>query len=341
MTDRRGKLSSPRRATLLRVLKWTIGLTILALVLVRVEWRQLVRVLVGVDMRWVLAAYSVFMIDRLWMAGKWWYLLRGLGVRVRFFDTVRHYFAGGLVGTATQVQLGGDAFRVVALGREHSQTGRVAASVVIEKIVGALALGLWAIVAIAALDAQVKIFERPGGIAVLAGGLVAGILALGAVLFFGPAVARWVARRVPQVSLEEVVAVLRQARGSGRLATTFSLLTLAEQAAPVIEGYCFARALGLDLSLGAVLAVIPIIAFLGRLPISIDAFGMREGLSVVLFGWLGVSATEAVAMSLLSRAVDLTGLVSGAVACTALLHRRGKTSGVAGPVPRAAETRPG
>ena len=325
MTEAPRATPRKRRVTLLKA---AIGVTIFALVLRRVEWGRFLEIVAGLDPRWLLAAYGVFLLDRLFMAGKWRYLLRGLGVRLSFFDAVRHYFAGGLVGTAAQFQLGGDAFRVLTVGREAGKIGHVAASVIIEKLAGAAALGLWAAAAVIILNRQVALVTGSVGIglaiALLAGITGAGLLAVA----FGPRLMERLAHRFPQVRVDDARAGLATARGSRRLMGTFFVLTLIEQAAPIIDTYLIARALGIDLSMWAVIGAIPIITFVVRMPINIDGLGVREGLTLVLLGWMGVAATEAVVLAVVTRAMYFTGLSFGALTCT-LVQRLGAQGGTA------------
>jgi hypothetical protein len=82
----------------------------------------------------------------------------------------------------------------------------------------------------------------------------------------------------------------------------------------ILESVLAARALGVDVSPWVFFMFVPVIAATLLVPISIAGFGVRESLYVTLFGPLGVSPAQAVALSLATYGLDiLMGLVGGLV----------------------------
>lgn len=73
----------------------------------------------------------------------------------------------------------------------------------------------------------------------------------------------------------------------------------------VFEVFVLALAMGLGLSLGGALVLVPTALFIAMLPISIGGWGVREGAFVVLLRLAGLDAVEALSLSLLSRLVNL------------------------------------
>jgi len=307
-----------------------VGVALLGAVALRVDWGEFAAVVAGASPAWLLLVLGAGVADRLWMAGKWHYLLRGLGVPARFFDAALAYFVGHLVGLATQWQLSGDVTRAVRVGRAFGRHGRVAASVVLEKLTGAAASALVAAGALALLTLRYGVLPRGaalGGAALLAAGSAAAL-----VLALSRAGAR-VLRRVAHVhpALQALLARLGvtdavgasdgQGRALGRVGWTFFALTLLEQAMPVLDMYLLKQSLGLSVDTARLLAAVPVVMFVSRLPISIDGIGVYEGLSVVLYGLLGLSASQSLALAVLARAVGLLGTAAGAAVCLALSPR--------------------
>jgi hypothetical protein len=116
--------------------------------------------------------------------------------------------------------------------------------------------------------------------------------------------------------------VLRQFRAERPAMLVFFAFTLAEQGVPVVVTILLVHALGLPLAAGAILSVIPISVFVSRLPISVEALGVREGIFVFLFGLYGVSAAGAFALALMSRVMDLLAIGTGALVCTVIARHR-------------------
>jgi hypothetical protein len=142
-------------------------------------------------------------------------------------------------------------------------------------------------------------------------GLAAGLVLGMACLPFLPLLAR-----VPLLGsrLAGVVEAARvYLRQPGLLAST-TLLSLLVQLANVVLVWLIALGLGLDVSLGYMTVVVPLMTLLTLLPVSVNGMGLREVALVVLLGPAGVPAAAAVTLSLLTFAVYAAlGLVGAGV----------------------------
>jgi hypothetical protein len=74
------------------------------------------------------------------------------------------------------------------------------------------------------------------------------------------------------------------------------------QLAGVVQVWLIARGLGLVVPLTYVAVVVPLVALLTMIPISVNGMGLREMGMVVLLGPAGVSSAAAVTLSLLTFA---------------------------------------
>jgi uncharacterized protein (TIRG00374 family) len=316
-----------------RILRFGAGAIVLAFLLTHVAWRDIWTVFERIDTPRLSIVVALCALVRLGTAAKWWYLLNSIGVPTPFIDAVRHFFVGGFIANAVQLQWGGDAYRIVALGRVLHRTAAVAASVIIDRVMGGAALGIAASAACLVLAARIP--ETGLGLAM---GMAALLFALGVggaalAVAFGGRVLRRLGGWWPRSHLDDVVAALRVARERRRALVICFLLTITEQLATIVIVALLTRSLGLDLPFALIAGVVPIIAFFAQHPISPDAFGMREALSVVLFGLVGVPSTDAVALALLSRGLDLVVLGCGALVGAALVRARGLSGVIRIPTP--------
>ncbi|HEX6967034.1 MAG TPA: lysylphosphatidylglycerol synthase transmembrane domain-containing protein [Gemmatimonadaceae bacterium] len=324
------RVARGRRRNWWLVVRLLLAALLLAVVLRRVDWHQFLIVIDDVQPLWLVAVLLIATGDRFWMAGKWRYLLRQLGTDPSMFDAVRHYYSGGLVGAATQWQLGGDIARAVALGRAVGRPGIVAASVVFEKITGLSSSALWALPAAVLLNARFHMWPERLGV-VVAGAAAAALITVP--LLAGSALAprtlELLARHLPSMRLRRLAQrgaqALDECRPPRRAILVFFALTLGEQAMPVIRVALLAAALELTLPPLAILSVVPISAFLSRLPVSPEALGVREAIFVYLLGRYGLSAAGALALALSTRVMDLVAVGIGALVCAGLAHGRGST----------------
>jgi uncharacterized membrane protein YbhN (UPF0104 family) len=121
---------------------------------------------------------------------------------------------------------------------------------------------------------------------------------------------------------------IRDALATGRrfrlVVVGFFLLTLLEQGIALGALWVLKEALALPIGAYEILAVSPVIMFFARLPISIEALGLYEGLSLVLFGLTGLRPAQSVAMALTDRVMGLLVVTLGMLVL--LGSRRGARS---------------
>jgi glycosyltransferase 2 family protein len=319
--------SGAGRRRLWLAIRLVIACALLAFVFRRVDWHGFAALLVNSRLAWFLPVFLIVTLDRCWMAGKWHYLLRHLGVDIDFFDALRSYYTSWMIGTAMSWQLGGDVARVVDVGRSSGRTALVAASVVLEKIAGGAALGLWAVAGLLLLNAHLALVSN-----VVAWPLAALMsLVLLAIPFAVTAapivrVVRALLARAPAFmrarKVDGALAQLASFAAAPRVVGVFFALTIGEQVVPPIVISVIAYALRLSLPVSTVLAVMPVSSFFMRLPLSVDALGLREGLYVYLFGLYGFTAAQALAIALAARVMDLLAVSGGTLVMVSIWKRR-------------------
>ena len=295
-------------------LRVAVSLGLLALLLAFVDRSELGRRLAGAEPHLLVVVIGLVTVDRLLMAGKWWLLVRGRDAAVSLWAAVRAYYLGSFAGLFLPMTIGADAVRVAALAGPGRTAGLVA-SVVLERLVGALSQGVLAAVALAmlvaqGLGAQIGPAERWG---------LAGALGLAFVLFpLTFPVAGWAAVRLGRrtgwrAKLGTLATAYAQYADSMGLVVLFFGLTLLEGMIPVVYHYVTGRALGLDPGWTLYIATIPIVFLVARLPVSLGGVGVLELGFVYLASLLGLGRTEAFSIAVLAEALVLFALVPGAV----------------------------
>lgn len=289
-----------------------VSLGLLAALLALVDRATLGRRLAGAQPLWVAVAAGLVTLDRLLMAGKWWLLLRGRQGEVSLWGAVRGYYVASFAGLFLPMTVGADAVRVALLAGQGPVTGLVA-SVVLERLVGALAQGLLATVALGVLLAAGPGGELGPGVGAALLLAVAGALAAFPVSF---RLARVLAARAGWGGWRGAVGRLAAAyatyAGARALVGAFLALTLLEGGFPVAYHYAAGRALGLDPGWHLFVATVPLAFLLARLPVSLGGIGVLETAFVYLAGLMGLARTDAFALALLAEAVVLVALLPGA-----------------------------
>lgn len=263
--------------------------------------------LIGVAVLLVIAAVAV-------SAYKWQWLLVAQGVRVPLSRLFSSYLVGLFFNNFLPTNIGGDVVRIADVARYSGRAAEAAASVVGERLLAALALG------ITASAGLLLSYQLSGQFT----GLVIAVLAISTiivVLFASPPAQRTLGRwiKLPNVfslrqRLSRFAAAMALSLRNPWIVLWVIILSLVFHATVVLFTYYTFLALGAPVPLVYCFLFVPIISAIQMLPISVSGFGVREGAYVYFFGWVGLSATQAVTASLMFWAlVALVSLAGGII----------------------------
>lgn len=287
---------------------------LLALAVAFVDFGRFGRLLGGADAAFLALIVALATADRLLMAWKWWLLIRGRAAAVSLWEAVRAYYLASFAGYFLPMTVGADAVRVAALAGEGRTAGLVA-SVVLERLVGALGQVVLAAVSLIVLVA----LGLGGRIGTVPRWLLGGVVVAAFVTFpFSFPVAAGIARRLPPGKgwrgwLRSLASSYAGYGRAGGLVLVFFGLTLVEGGFPVAIHWAAGRALGLDPGWMLYVATVPLVYLVARLPVSLGGLGVLELSFVSLAGLLGLGWTEAFLIAGLSTALYLLALAPGAV----------------------------
>jgi uncharacterized membrane protein YbhN (UPF0104 family) len=307
----RARREGGRRGLRLRI---AVSLALLFLLVLFVDWGRLGARLGAADPILMLAVVALATADRLLMAWKWWLLIRGRDTTLGLWAAIRAYYLASFAGYFLPMTVGADAIRVGALAGQ-GRTAVLVASVVLERLIGALAQTVLVLLSMTTLvtlglGARVGPAERWG-----LGAAVA--LAFAAFPLSFPAARAVAARLGPGGGWRGGLRSLaEQYAGYGAslgLLCGFFALTLIEGGIPVVIHYVAGRSLSLNPGWSFYIATVPLVYLVARLPVSLGGLGFLELSFVSLAGLLGVGWTDAFAIAGLATALYLLALVPGAV----------------------------
>ena len=295
----------------------SVGL-LLVLSFVIADPRELGRTISTVSPAAMLLAVVLAAADRFLMAYKWRLLLRARSLPVSLWTAVRSYWASSLIGLVLPVTVGADALRVLIL--RHVGVLDVTASIIIERILGTIAMGSLALVSSALLAATVAGVPMERLILVL---VIALILAI--VGFVGSLVvsAWWTEHHTVTASwLRRATEAYGKYQRHPAVLSAFYLLSVAESLLVALMAFVVALGLGLTLPLYLLVATVPLAFAAARLPVSLGGFGVQEAAFVYLAGLVGVPVTEALSIMLLLDVAMLVALLPAALDTSMLSLRR-------------------
>lgn len=258
-----------------------------------------------------LLVLGLLAVDRVVMVWRWVILLRATGTPVGLKSAVWIYLVSSFLGSFLPAGLGGDAARAYTLARRTAQAGAAVASVAIDRI-----LGLLSIVAIAVLGLIVagprhlSGLQRP--LLVVCAFALVGLGALlwadrwGRALGAGGNVAR---RRLsgPAASLGRLADALGEYRGHRSALAAVFVLSIGIQVLRIAQAWLLGTGIGIDVPFSYYLLFMPVGLVALMLPISLNGFGLPQGVIVWLLQPVGVPPADAFALSTL---IVLTGILA-------------------------------
>lgn len=280
-----------------------------------VDWRQAAKLLANASVGFSLVAIALSIFGMLLSTLRWNVLLRAHELQISLLDALRVYWIGAFFSNFLPSNVGGDVVRA-AITKPSGKLAQVAASIVVERITGAVVLFSLAIVA---LTLRPSYFRVAGLLPIIWLGIASMCAALiGAVLFGEQLAARLTAVRDGR----QATLVVRVLEKAGKLIDAVNyykrrrtavfwalVLALPFYASVVIFQYSLISAVGASLPLMEVLLIAPLIPLVSMIPVSLNALGIAEGAFVLFYTQAGLSPAQALAAALLRRVVLL--LVSG------------------------------
>lgn len=238
------------------------------------------------------AQVGVFLV----LSFRYWVLLSAIEP-CRFHKTLGSYYAGIFANNFLPTGVGGDVVRSWRLRGLDIEWDRLLSSSLVDRILGLISILFLGLCGIAAsehvtLDAQ-SLW--------LLGVIFLG-LPLALYVVFSPRCHRWlrqIAGGLQRFSLVNFVFRMfdqcaQYKAYPGRLLLAIGLTVLL-QSLTVAAYWLIGRALGIDLSLAAYFAIVPIVVVVTNLPISLGGIGLREGAMVALLLQFGAEQSLATA----------------------------------------------
>ena len=267
----------------------------------------------GTDLRFVLLACALVVLDRVLMAYRWITLLTPLDPQHRppFGTVMRIFFVSTFVGTFLPASVGGDAVRAYGLSKEGVAGVDAVASVLMDRLLGVVSILIVAVAGAVLARDLIDIRVLFPALAVLT------VLCLGALsVVFSPRVASVftaMLTRLPRgrdVGRRLLAAIQRYADYHGPM-TNVLLCSVAVQVLRVLQTYALGLGLGLAVPLDVYFALVPIVLLIVLMPITINGIGTTQAAFVWLFGRAGVSEAPAFALSVLFLAIAVVGNLPG------------------------------
>lgn len=303
-----------------RVAGTALGLLLLAYLIRQQSWPEIAAALARIP-GWIFAlALTLALLSRLAVAARWWVLLRGAGVNLRWQAAVRLTFAGLFASNFLPTTIGGDVVRLAGALRLDGPAAVFAASIAVDRLVGmagmisAAPLGL------------------PAFLPWLQAQAAAGSASLSAVAAGGGRFQAWLRRGWS--SLRDALRLWARHPQwlAGAFGCTWVYMLLKFGALAL-----FFRYLGEPVPFVDIAGLWSVVYFITLVPVSIGGLGLQEVSASLIYSQVaGVSLSGALAAALLLRTIEVLASLPGAlfVSDFAVSRRAKAESGEATPPAR-------
>jgi uncharacterized protein (TIRG00374 family) len=268
----------------------------------------------GADLRWLLAAVGLVLVDRTLMALRWIDLLVALtpGSRPPLSGVLRAFFVSSFVSNFVP-SVASDLYRAYELSRYDVHLAESTASVLMDRALGVLSVAL--VAAGALLFAERLATER----ALIAGLVVIfAVCGVAAAVIFSERAAEQLRRTVAHVPVvlvrrvgDALTDAVRRYAAHHREVLRVLLLSIVVQIIRVLQAWCLGLSLGIHVPLSTYFVFIPIIVLIMQIPVTVNGLGTTQVAFLQLFVPQGAPEAQVFALSVLFLALGIAGSLPG------------------------------
>ncbi len=312
----------PARKNTRRILiKCIVSCLLLAYLIYKADMSAIWSALKTASPFWIVVSFSLHIIGFLLTALRWKMLLAARGSHLSTWYLLRSVLIGIFFNNFLPSTVGGDVYRAYdTAGQVGSKTESMTV-VVVERLTGIFALGLFAIFA---LFLGFSHFGRIPIIWLAITGLgTAFLLFLAAMnhhvaraikaIFEHPEMIKFPFLRKVQAKSKQIYDALCVYKRNKRVMFVAFLLALFLQINVIVHYYFISSALGLNVPLTYFFLIIPVVTVILMVPIFINGVGGRELVYTLLLGVFGVTKPEAIAFSWIAFGMVLVQGIAGGV----------------------------
>jgi uncharacterized membrane protein YbhN (UPF0104 family) len=293
----------------MNVIRVLISAGALAFLFWKIGLGETLAVLRRADLRYLLAAFLLFVLSLVIRACRWLVLLRSLDPGISFGRLLRLYFVGQFFSSFLPTQFGGDVVRALELTQDTNSSAAVG-TVLLDRMTGLLVLLAMGLVVLPFHAARME----PWLVGLLLGVTVGGLV-VGALVLEGRFLRRLTGRLPAAVSLAghgPLAKVYAAVTGCGSRAVLSAFgISVVFNVVNVFINWLCGQAVGAGIGLGYFFAVTPLLSVSGFIP-SVGGWGVREMVSTAIFASTGTGANVSAALGVALGGVSLgAGLVGG------------------------------
>jgi uncharacterized protein (TIRG00374 family) len=257
----------------------------------------------------------IFPITMVLTAYRWHELLKAIDIQIGVGRAFVLNMVGAFYSTFMLGSTGGDVLKAYYASRVTPYRTRAAMSVIIDRI-----LGLLALIILGGAMAAMQWNDNPQCRKIALGcALIMLCVALGLLVFYNRTLHRlsgldFLIKRLPmQKQVQNALEVMEIYRTRPMLVLWAVIVTFPVHITVIISAYLACKSFGLQMGWLYYWAIVPVIVLSGALPISPQGAGVMEGCAILLTRARGLTVSQAVALTMSIRMVQIIWNMSGGI----------------------------
>ncbi len=310
------------REKLKNIWPYVVSLILLVVLFSRIDFKDTWEAVKNAELKYLVAALGVLLLTNAMILWRWIILMKALNLKFNRFNSARWFFLGQFLSLVLPSSIGGDLFKGLGLAKETGNRTKVFASIVLDRLIGFVAIVMLASVS---FFFGHKIVNDPV-VMISIVCMVSGSITV-AVILFSHRIFSWVCRAFgawPKVkdSLMKLHYDLVLMKGRFKDAIGTIVLSTVAQIIFAFEFYLIAKGMHQHIAFVYFIIFSPLVCVVSSLP-SIGGLGVREFGWVSLLSILGVQKGVALGLSLISFTLMVAaGLLGGLFYVTTLSFGR-------------------
>ena len=291
------------------LLKVIVSLGLITFLINQVDFKAIVNILKNVDITMIIYAMILLTIQVFIATTRWQFVLKCQKIMLDYKNTLQILWSGLFFNQAMPSSVGGDVIRGYYLKKQGITLGRATLGVLMDRLFGMVGLALLVVASLPLLFELINDSIARSGVLIIALGISLALL----FIFFTD--------KLPgNFSHLKVIRGFYSLSQDGRhcISKNYNgliiiIISIFIHLISVVTVMTMAIGLGINVEWSGFLLIIPLVTLMMVVPISIAGWGVREGVMVVGFGYLGVAPEAALALSILYGLLMLVVALPGGV----------------------------
>jgi uncharacterized protein (TIRG00374 family) len=307
-----------RKYQLLILLKLMLSITLIAVIVSRVDLNDVWSAFVRADKWLITGAFLLYFVGLCVIASRWKLLLTVQGVSASFFTLVKSMLVAVFFYNFLPSTIGGDAMRAYDTWKMGGGKAQSVSIIFIDRLLGVFTLFIFALLAL--LVTSIDVSFIPNIKIWIVAAVTLGFLGIYILFFKATVISSFLYKDDPAVTgtlrriLQKIFDVFAIYNGKPGVLFSALILSVLLQLNVIFHYYLIALSLGIDVPVQAMFIIIPVAIVVMMIPVSINAIGIREAIFVTMFAFYGVSNADALAFAWMSFVlITVLGVLGGIV----------------------------